>query len=90
MKENAAPVSVPAHSPVKYVVKSHEQPAAAAAPPAPASEAQVSTTIVHENKNNQDGDGLQPFLLMLVFVRILLYNNYVYNKFTFLSVCLWF
>ncbi|GLT28160.1 hypothetical protein SLA2020_031110 [Shorea laevis] len=43
MKENAAPVSVPAHSSVKSVVKSHEQPVAAAAPPAPASEAQVST-----------------------------------------------
>ncbi|GLU03859.1 hypothetical protein SLE2022_210330 [Rubroshorea leprosula] len=56
MKENAAPVSVPAHSPVKSVVKSPEQPVAAAAPPAPASEAQVSSTIVLENENNQDGE----------------------------------
>ncbi|XWS31241.1 hypothetical protein CRYUN_Cryun23aG0060700 [Craigia yunnanensis] len=57
MKENAVPLSVPTHSPVKSAVKSQdEQPGTAAAPiaPPPFSDAQISSNNVMENENNQD------------------------------------
>ncbi|GKU86013.1 hypothetical protein SLEP1_g602 [Rubroshorea leprosula] len=62
-KENPGTASGPTHSPVKPVVKSQEQPTAAAAtpaPPAPPSDTQVSSTNIHENGNNQDGEAEGP------------------------------
>ncbi|KAK8717873.1 hypothetical protein V6N13_045126 [Hibiscus sabdariffa] len=56
MKENATPVSISAHSTLKPLAKSHEQPKSAAPPAAPAmaSDAQVSSNNFVENGNNQD------------------------------------
>ncbi|XVE78134.1 hypothetical protein DITRI_Ditri13aG0119500 [Diplodiscus trichospermus] len=58
MKENVVPSSIPMHSPVKSVVKSHEQPGTIAPPivPAPVSDAQISTNNVTENGNNHDAE----------------------------------
>ncbi|XVF32146.1 hypothetical protein REPUB_Repub17cG0056900 [Reevesia pubescens] len=62
MKENVVPLSVPTHSPVRSVVKSHEQPGPAASPtaPAPASDAQISRNNVTENGNHQDVEAEGP------------------------------
>ncbi|XVE72714.1 hypothetical protein DITRI_Ditri11bG0061300 [Diplodiscus trichospermus] len=62
MKENAAPLSVPTHSSVKSVVKSHEQAGTGAPPvtPAPAFDAQISSNTVSENGNNQDVEAEGP------------------------------
>ncbi|XVF21340.1 hypothetical protein REPUB_Repub12eG0082300 [Reevesia pubescens] len=62
MKENAVPLSVPTHSPVKSSVKSHEQPGTAAPPipPAPVSDMQISSNNVAENGNNQDVEAEGP------------------------------
>ncbi|XVF81231.1 hypothetical protein PTKIN_Ptkin15bG0139400 [Pterospermum kingtungense] len=62
MKENAVPSSIPTHSPVKVVVKSHEQPGAVAPPipPAPISDAPISSNNVIENGNNQDAEAEGP------------------------------
>ncbi|KAE8685848.1 Nuclear transport factor 2 family protein with RNA binding domain [Hibiscus syriacus] len=62
MKENAIPVSIPTHSPVKSSAKSHQQPRSAAPPSAPAtaSDSQVSSNNVVENGNNQDVEAEGP------------------------------
>ncbi|XP_022758738.1 putative G3BP-like protein isoform X2 [Durio zibethinus] len=62
MKENAVPLSVPTHSPVKSAVKSHEQPGTTSPPtaPVPASDAQISSNNVTENGNNQDVEAEGP------------------------------
>ncbi|KAK8654113.1 hypothetical protein V6N13_128089 [Hibiscus sabdariffa] len=62
MKENAIPVSIPTHSPVKSSAKSHEQPrpAALSSAPATAYDVQVSSNNVVENGNNQDVEAEGP------------------------------
>ncbi|KAK8674365.1 hypothetical protein V6N13_112657 [Hibiscus sabdariffa] len=62
MKENATPVSIPTHSPLKPSAKSHEQPRPAAPPTAPAiaSDAEISGNNVVENGNNQEVEAEGP------------------------------
>ncbi|GMI69220.1 hypothetical protein like AT3G25150 [Hibiscus trionum] len=62
MKENAIPVSIPTHSPLKPSAKSNEQPRPAPPPAAPAivSDAQISSNNIVENGNNQDVEAEGP------------------------------
>lgn len=65
MKENVLPSATPTHSPVKSTVKNHEQPGTVAPPipPALVSDAQISSSNVTENGNNQDAEGKNLFVI---------------------------
>ncbi|KAK8477363.1 hypothetical protein V6N12_007889 [Hibiscus sabdariffa] len=62
MKENSVSSSTPTHSPVKSIVKNHEQLGTAAPPivPAPVSVSQTSTNNITENGNHQDAEAEGP------------------------------